>query len=193
MNLNEPSKQSQTHVACALMSNAPNALHFQKITLETERSNLIHHLFTRHTICLTEIISTRRDTNGERERCKCQLLHSCHCTADDTNYLYAYPQPESGSYVFKPLCLFIISQPCAQRDIRICMQGTQAAILSDILIWVEPCMTTDLYIGNLTRRAVAMEQRMQRGWRLANESSRFRTKKIREILELFFKKAGNSL
>ncbi len=56
--------------------------------------------------------------------------------------------------------------------LHLCMHEEQTTIC-DILLWVEPRMTTDLYIGTL-RRPVTMAPRVadaERGWRLESERS----------------------
>lgn len=67
---------------------------------------------------------------------------------------------KSGSFIFMSLCVFTMSRLSAWMAAHVlichlCMYRKQT-VICDILLWVEPCMTTDLYIGILKRHPVAM-------------------------------------
>lgn len=76
----------------------------------------------------------------------------------------ANTQSKSGSFVFTSLCVITVSRLSMRMGthvfiLHLCMHGKQTAICG-ILLWVEPYMTTDLYIGTLRRRPVAMAPRV---------------------------------
>lgn len=120
-------------------------------------------------ICFTEMFSRQRDTHIEGG---VHILASCiHVTAQlmaqITCEAAADSHSKSGSLVFACVCQFIVSWLYIWMGTHtflchLSIHGKQRAICV-ILLGVEPCVTTDLYIGPVAMAPGVADAEM--GWR----------------------------
>lgn len=109
-----------------------------------------------------------------------------------TQITWADSQSKSRAFAFKPLCVRTMSHPVAfPSSTFVCGESSYIKWFFDLVevLHDQWPIYQQSYEACRCHGVVDAES----GWRLANESSHFRTKRIRELLELFFKKAGNSL
>lgn len=81
-------------------------------------------------------------------------------------------QTPNLGHSYLSLCVFIMSVWMDAHILHFCMYRKQTTICN-ILLWAEPCMTTDLYISTLRRCPVAMTPReadASKAWWLASRS-----------------------
>lgn len=165
-----------------------------------------HHVF----ICFTKIFSRQRDTHVEDGVNLLFLVFmSLHSWWYNTPVKLLQNHTPNLGHLYWSLCVCLSCHDCLygwappSSSSTFCMHGKQTAICG-ILLWVEPCVTTDLYIGTLSRRPVAMAPRVadaEKGWGLKkvlilkteNQTQSYRVWAVCQILVLLFKKAGKSL
>lgn len=147
-------------------------------------------VFTRVKQSASQRSSAYKETHTVREN-GVNVSSCIHVTAQlMTQITWADSQSKSGAFAFKPLCVLTMSHfpppplYAGRADSYIKWFFDLVGVLHDQ--W-------PIYPQSYEARRCHGVVDAESGWRLANESSHFRTKRIREILELFFKKAGNSL
>lgn len=169
-------------------------LHSLNITEDTERCKAIE--FTSSSLHMSNNLPHKDHQHTKRHTVRENGVNvsSCiHVTALlMTQITWADSQSKSRAFAFKPLCVRTMSHPVAfPSSTFVCGESSYIKWFFDLVevLHDQWPIYQQSYEACRCHGVVDAES----GWRLANESSHFRTKRIRELLELFFKKAGNSL